>query len=48
VEYEKTNGENLLDSMFKELTKEEVEKKFEEIGKLMYVLVKSFKGLGGQ
>jgi hypothetical protein len=25
-----------------------VEKKFEEIGKLMYVLVKPFKGLGGQ
>jgi hypothetical protein len=29
-------------------TKEEVEKKFGEIGKLMYALVKSFKGLGGQ
>jgi hypothetical protein len=29
-------------------TKDEVEKKFEEIGKLMYVLVKSFKGLAGQ
>jgi hypothetical protein len=29
-------------------TKEEAEKKFEEIGKLMYVLVKPFKGLVGQ
>jgi hypothetical protein len=36
------------DSVTYRSTKQEVEKKFAEIGALMYVLVKSFKGLEGQ
>jgi hypothetical protein len=47
AEYEKRGGVNLMERVFKELTGEQCIQ-FEVNGKLMYVLVKTFKGRAGQ